>query len=575
MKSWYASVLGSVIWSTSAYGQKAPFPLPKSVLIQSGFDATFVAKGALFIAVLLMGTIILGRIFRVLFRVPSIAGQIMGGIVLGPSLINLPNFSFFIDELRFTDTATKKLYLVVPSDLYVFFIILLSSAFTVAYLLWLAGYETNVRDLAKVGGTAVGAGILGALLPIAMIVLGLKSFYTSDFSIVGMVGIGIIFAATSVSIPVAMLVSSDKMHLKSSQATLGAAVVDDIVAVVILSIFMMGIQSGFFGKLKCIGSHGGHTGGLFGAILHMILSAVVIISFGYFVIPPLMKKLRELKLPHLIAPVATGLMLFYFAFAELAGGLAGITGAYFAGLFHRMTDKRGTTEKVVAPFVNTILLPIFLGSIGLQIDVRILTKEQWILVLFLLLISIISKLLACFISGALDNCVKEKSEQWSILEMYLFGSSMVARGEVGLVVATILRGSQIITAESYVLCVVVIILTTVAAPIMLSIGFSRMEMLLEKEGDRLYKLKLGKFRLVGTQQMFNIISGYLEAHKKANTRARFSEGRKIIDVEGHDIQVIFSPNEGIIFEGEREKIVQLVSEVKQEVIHELEEMPSR
>jgi len=576
MKAWYAGVVGSALWGANVYGQKGPFPLPKSILVQSGFDAVFVAKGALFISILLMGTILLSRLFKFFFKIPPIAGQIMGGIVLGPSLIDLPAIPLFLDELRFTDTVTKKLYFVVPSDLFVFFILLLSSAFTVAYLLWLAGYETNVRDLAKVGGTAVGGGVLGAVMPIGMIVLGLQYFYEGTFSTVSMIGIGIVFAATSVSIPVAMLVSSGRMHLKSSQATLGAAVVDDIIAVIILSVFMMGIQSGVFGKMKGITTHGGHTGGIFMAIMHMILSGIVIISFGYFVIPPAMKKLQDLKLSHLLAPVATGIMLLYFAFAELAGGLAGITGAYFAGLFHRMTDKRGMTEKVIAPFVNSILLPLFLGSIGLQVNVRILTISQWWLVFFLLFISIVSKLIGCFIAGSLSNLVTKKGKsRWTALEMYIFGSSMVARGEVGLVVATILRGSQIISAESYVLCVVVIILTTVAAPIMLSIGFYWLDKLLEKKGNRLYKVNIGKFKLVGTQQMFNIIGGFLEAHKKTSTRIRFSEGRKIIDVEGHDIQVIFSPNKGISFEGNREKILQLISEIKQEVIHEFEGISSR
>jgi Kef-type K+ transport system membrane component KefB len=572
MKRFWSIGIAAIAWSVNLFGQKNPYLLPKSILVQSGLDSTFVAKCALFIAVLLLGTLLIGKILKIVLKLPVIAGQIVGGIVLGPSLIDLPNHPFFTEPLTFTDEVTQKLFAVIPSDLFVFFVLMLSSAFTVTYLLWLAGYETNVRDLLKVGATAVGAGFFGAVIPILMTVGGMQWLYPAQFSLVTMIGIGIVFAATSVSIPVAMLVSSNKMHLKSSQATLGAAIVDDILAVILLSLFMMAAQSGLLGPCKALVASGHHCS-IGKSLLFLVVCAFVILGFGFLFIPPIMQKLRDWKLVHLIAPIATATMLIYFAFSELVGGLAGITGAYFAGVFQRVSDTRRIAEKVCAPFVNGILLPIFLGSIGLQVDLNILTKEQWVLVGILLILSILSKLIGCGISTGISNLSqRRKTNRWTVAETYLFGSSMVARGEVGLVISTILRGAQVITPDIYVLCVVVIILTTIAAPMMLSLGFYYMDTQQIKQGEKGFSLKLGNFKIIGTQQMFNIIEGRLTAQRNLATTVHFSEGRKIINLEKDNVKIVFAPGKGIFFEGDRTRIMEIISEVKHEALNELEKI---
>lgn len=562
----------SVLWYGIVFAQKDPYTVPQSILLQSGLDTTFVAKCSLFIAILLLGTLFFGKVFKLLFKIPSIAGQILGGIILGPSCINFQKFSFFTEPMRLSDAVSHKLYYVIPSDLFIFFILLLSSVFTVSYLLWLAGYETNVKDLIKVGATAVGAGIFGAIIPIIMIGGGLYWLFPGLYSVPALIGIGLIFAATSVSIPVAMLVSSRKMHLKSSQATLGAAIADDIVAVVLLSFFMMSVQSGLFGSVEGIVFHS-HGCSIGKSLLFMVVSALVIISFGFFLIGPITQKLKNLKYFHLMAPVATGIMFIYFAFAELVGGLAGITGAYFAGVFQRGADKQRVAEKVCAPFVNAILLPLFLGSIGLQVDIHMLSKEQWIVAGFIFIVSIISKLIGCALATGISNfSERRKAYNWSLIETYLFGSSMVARGEVGLVVATILRGSQIISPETYVLCVVVIVLTTVAAPIMLSIGFRIMETCVQGLEGQKYEFDLGTFKVVGTKHMFNIISNRLEKNRGLSTTVQISEGREIIDIEEYEMRVIYSPTSGIRFEGNQIKIEEFMAEIKADVLAEIEEI---
>jgi Kef-type K+ transport system membrane component KefB len=569
----FSCIFGAMVVSPLCAAQKYPYMIPESIFVQASLNTSFVAQFALFLGVLLFGTIAVGQILKITVRMPIIAGQIIGGIVLGPSLLNIANFPAFSHPFVSVDEVSQKLYTLIPSNLYVFFVLLLSAALTVSYLLWLAGYETNLNDLMKVGITALAAGVLGALVPIGFIAGFLYYFFPSVYSSATAVGIGLVFAATSVSIPVAMLVSSNKMHLKSSQATLGAAIVDDIVAVILVSIFMMSVQTGVFGPIKGLSHHAlqsAHHASLWHSLAYMVLSSVIILAFGFFFIPLVLDQLRVRKWFHLMAPAACIFMFFYFAFAELVGGLAGITGAYFAGLFHRTGDKQHIAEKTAAPFVNSILLPLFLGSIGLQVNLNVLTLWEWKIAFAILILAIFSKLIGCYFATWFSNISgRRKKNSWQLIEIYLFGSSMVARGEVGLVIATILRGANLIDKSSYVLCVVVIILTTIATPIMLSAGFSYLD---KDDKKKYYKLNIGKFKVIGTEQMFTIIARILEKNKSLNTTVHFSEGRQIIDLEGQHVKILLSPNKGIIFEGNQGKIKDIVTDLRQAIQLELEKI---
>jgi len=453
---------------------------------------------------LLSGSVIVGKLLKYCLQLPMIAGYIIGGIVLGPSLLNVARWSVFAQQQSMTLHGPDHLAMsVISSDLFTFCIMVISAAFTVSYLLWIAGHETEIQDIVHVGVSALTAGVLGAVLPIAMVaVLMLYGF--SGWSDMQSIALGLIFAATSVSIPVAMLFSYNKMHLRSSKATLGAAVIDDIVAVILVSIFFLAVQSGIFSyKGGAASAH--HGASVTRALGAMGIAFMAIVLFGYCIIPFCIRFLKRLSYGNLIPLIATLIMLGYFAFAEMVGGLAGITGAYFAGLFHRMGDKDHTAEKVIAPFVNALLLPLFLCSIGLTLNLSLLTASDWIVVGLVLTVSIISKMVACWCATGLDNMIMgQRQTRWQAVETYLFGASMVARGEVGLVVATLLYGSQMLNQSQYSIAVVTIVLTTIAAPIMLSLGFTWLERQ-DLGTDRIFTLKLGQFSALGTEYVFALI----------------------------------------------------------------------
>ncbi|HBR70895.1 TPA: hypothetical protein DIC20_02230 [Candidatus Dependentiae bacterium] len=550
----------------------APIQIPQDLMIDVALNPTFIATFTLFIALLLVGTIGIGKLCKRFFNLPIIAGQILGGIVLGPSLLDISHWNIFKLPLALMDHASQQVFVFLSADIFLLFVCAISSAITVAYLLWVAGYETDIKDMMKVGVTATSAGFLGAIMPIIMIVSLAYVFFPS-LSLVMPIGLGLIFSATSVSIPVAMLVAQQKMHLRTSKATLGAAIIDDILAVLFLSLFMVALQTGLLGK--AISLPGVHTASLGVSLGKMVIAFVVLFVVGYKLLPKISEWLQKAQYAHLIAPFALCMMLFYFSFAELFGGLAGITGAYFAGLFHRKGDGRHRAERTLSPFINAILLPLFLGSIGLQVNLQILTLVEWLWVVGLLLIAIFSKLIGTYMAIGLSNLSGRRgNKKWSLLEGYIFGASMVARGEVGLVVATILRGTQLIPDSFYVISVVVIVLTTIATPIMLSIGFSMQEQRKaepkEAHDDEAF---LGNFAVIGNSQMFNIIASLLEHAYHIGTAVSMSEGHRILDLEGKKVRIVLTPERGIYIKGEKGEIEQILTLVSDSLRDELSRMP--
>ncbi len=241
-----------------SYSMSQVRTIPEGLLLHAGMQPTFVATFALFCGVLLFWTIAVGKILKRVFHLPVIAGRILAGIALGPSLLNIASWPIFDSALMLPDYASGHLYSVFTIDLIIFLITVFSSAITISYLMWVAGHETDLRDIASIGFTAVSAGFLGALVPIVMFAAALFYGLGGMWDLLQSLSIGIIFAATSVSIPIAMLFERRKMNLRSSKATLGAAVIDDIIAVIIVSLFFLIVQTGMLGSYSISFASGHH-----------------------------------------------------------------------------------------------------------------------------------------------------------------------------------------------------------------------------------------------------------------------------------------------------------------------------
>lgn len=546
--------------------------IPPTLLFQEVLNQHVLAHCALFFAVLLLWTVVCGKILKLLLGLPTIAGHIIAGIFLGPSLFNIADWTFFAQPLRLVSCDSYTVYSLAGSDLFIAVIFVLSAVLTVPYLLWMAGHETDLHEMIHVGLPAFLGGFFGALLPILFVASFLWVCCGASWSLAQAIGVGLALAATSVSIPVAMLFSYNKMHLKSSKATLGAAVIDDIIAVILLSLFMICINNGLFGNVGTVLlTHGTTDSSIWGALGSIFGVLGLICLLGYALVPASVNVLKKFHVIHLIPPVATIVMLLSFSFVELAGGLAGITGAYFAGLFHRMGDTRHKAQEVISPFVTAILLPLFLGSIGFQINMQLLSWFDWIMVALLLGLAIFSKLLGCLVATSVANIwARQERARWSLIESYLFGSSMVARGEVGLVVTTILYGTHIFTPQHYAIAVVVIVLTTIAAPVMLAFGFKHLQGQLATVSTNRLVLPRSLFPTVGMTRLFHILADGIPCAGGFNAVMHIDEGREVVTIEGEDVKIILCPEEGIVFEGEQVKIKRMLGLVKALLVQEIE-----
>ncbi len=131
--------------------------------------------------------------------------------------------------------------------------------------------------------------------------------------------------------------------------------------------------------------------------------------------------------------------------------------------------------------------------------------------------------------------------------------------------------SRLILPQQYAVAVVVIILTTIAAPIMLAFGFERLRLRPIKE-DQVFALNVGLFPIIGTTQMFNIIVGRLEASGQYRTSVRMSENRKVVNIEGLHVEIILCPEKGILFKGDIAQINEMLALIKRLVIQNIERL---
>ena len=533
------------------------------LLTNGEMSASLAAKFILFLAIVLFTTVLTGKVLKLLFKLPTAAGQIIGGIILGPTLLNLQETPLFMESLTIIDSTTKTIYSIAGSNIFIFFLFLISSTITVGFLLWTAGHETNIQDMAKVGAISSYAGFLGAIVPIIMVSAASYYLFSGTTLLTSSLGIGMIFAATSVSIPISILVGQKKMHLRFSKATMGAAIIDDILAVALFSVFIILMQSGVFGKSICT-SEIGHCISLSESLIRMVLAFALMMLIGKFFIAPTNKWLCKNKLSHLIPPFAIGMMFLYFSGAELIGGLAGITGAYFAGLFHRIGDKKRNAVKALSPYINIYLFPLFLGSVGMRVNLHFLSLQDWIIVIGILFAATASKLIACYISTFVNNLSqKNESQKWSLLETYLFGASMVARGEVGIVIATIFKGTGIIDFHQYMICITVIVLTTIITPIMLNQGLNKLDQILKLRAKKgICTVKIGPFRHIAARQIFTIISSTINLPSPIKSIIQLSEARKVLTLS-NKLKVILDPERGILLQGNENQINDLITALKQ------------
>jgi len=547
-----------------------PHIIPQGLLTLTGPDTAVLASFATFIAVILLWTLVCSRTLKRLLGIPIIAGQLIAGFALGPSGFGITRLSFFAKPFSVVDLQTGAKHIFVSSDLFGFFILLLSSSLTAAYLSWLGGRFTNLKDISRNALTVLGTGIIGSVLSIGTVAFVLYLTHMQNFDLTLALSSGLILASTSIAIPAAVLFSKGKMWLPSSKITLGAAAIDDMVTILLLSLFFAAIRAGNLPAPAGIIIPGYGGGGFAGSLISMAFVIVASSLFGYVVMPRLTKFLAQKHRAHLIpAVVFLGIMLA-FGISEFANVMTGIVGAYFAGLFHRIGTEEHQAEQALSPFVESVLVPLSFGTVGLQIKLHTLSSWNWIIIGLLLLAALGAKMAASLIATALSNITGLGRIYWRLTDSLLLGSMMGARGEAAITIAIILYSSHLLTHHQYAMAMLTIMLTAIASPILLALNLRLHLAPTGKDGE--FHLKLGRFSTIGTSTIFSLIANQIEELDITATPVAFSEGRQVIYLPERDIRMTYHPTKGITLSGNQQQLKHLLKQVREKIIAETEQL---
>jgi Kef-type K+ transport system membrane component KefB len=360
---------------------------------------------------------------------PSVLGELLAGLILGPSVVDFLHLSMFTDE-HLGETVHHL------------------AEIGVLLLMFIAGLGLHLSDLAKSRKVSVLAGTLGVVAPIIM---GFGAARIFDFANETALFIGLVLAATSVSISAQTLMELRVLRSRVGISLLGAAVFDDILVVLGLSIFVAVTA----GNAVTTG-----LGDILLIVLQMGTFLIVASLLGFWLLPTRMtRQIDRLPISEGLTAYAFVALLLYSLAAEVFGNMAGITGAFLAGLIFARSPLKGRIETGISTLAYGVFVPIFFINIGLSTNLRELRTDSALFLGVLVMVAIVSKIAGAGLGGRFGGLTGREALQ--------LGVGMMSRGEVGLIVATVGVDSGIIDKEVFAVLVGIVIVTTLLTPLLL------------------------------------------------------------------------------------------------------------
>lgn len=383
------------------------------------------AKVLFALFIMLIAAKLLAELFERL-KQPAVVGEIMAGVLIGPSVLGLVEPSNILDII---------------------------AEIGVIFLLFNVGLETKPQDVLAVGKHAILVGVLGVILPF------IAGYYISIWwggSTVESLFLGAAMVATSVGITARVLGSLGLLDRESARIILGAAIIDDILGLIILSV-VSGISKG-----------GINYWTLFWTVGLAVVFTVFIATAGAKLMTGLAPKINQL---HMSKPFFNAGLIFCLglSFAAIYIGVAAIIGAFLAGMAMAEATEDNPKMHKLSAGVMEFLVPFFLVNIGMQLNLSIFRDMS--VVLFAAIITI-AAVLTKFIGCGLGAIGKGRREAAQV------GIGMVPRGEVGIVVAQIGLGLAAIGDNYFGAVLFMAIATTLIAPPFIKIFFAE-----DKDGD--------------------------------------------------------------------------------------------
>lgn len=380
----------------------------------------------LYLALILLGTKFFGLLTKKI-QLPQVVGALLAGLILGPACTGIV-----------TETALIKQI----------------AELGVIILMFSAGLETDIKELKKTGLVSFIIALLGVIVPLGA-GWGIASIFNTE-EVSGMsslmlqnIFIGIILTATSVSITVETLKEMGKLSSKSGNAILGAAVIDDILGIIALTI----ITSSAGGK--------GEDGSsiwivLLKIALFFVFAVIAAIAFNFLFNKWSGRSKKDLRRYVIIGFVFCLLMSFS---AEYFFDVADITGAFVAGLALSNGPRSGYLTNRFSTLSYMLLSPVFFASIGLQVVLPHMNTTIIIFSVILLIAAILTKVVGCGVGA--------KICKYSNKDSLRIGVGMISRGEVALIVASKGAAVGLMKDEYFAPIVIVVVVTTIVTPILL------------------------------------------------------------------------------------------------------------
>ena len=370
--------------------------------------------------------IIFAKVFGLLAKkckAPQVVGEIIAGLLIGPSLLGLVQQTEFLSEM---------------------------AEIGVILLMFSAGLETNLKDLLKTGPIALLIACSGVLIPLLGGTLlymafygvapwGSENFYRAVF-------VGVIMTATSVSITVQTLKEMGKLKGKVGTTIMSAAIIDDVIGIIVLT-FVIGFKNPDYQPLQVVLS----------TVLFFIFSLVVgWILYRLF-------QFVDNRYPHTRRiPIAGLALCLIFAYvAERYFGIADITGAYVAGIILcSIRDSEYIAEKMD---INSYMMfgPIFFASIGLKTQIDTVNGNILLFALAFVLVALLTKIIGCGLMGKI--CRFQNRDALKI------GVGMMTRGEVALIVAQKGLSVGMLEPVYFTAVILLIVVSSILTPILLKI----------------------------------------------------------------------------------------------------------
>lgn len=425
-------------------------------------EGTLVLAGVLLSLVIIYFASKLGGEVCSRINLPPVLGELVGGVLVGISAFHLLVFpeSSAVEDSLIINMLQSTAGLPAEAAQSVFAsqseVISLLSELGVIILLFEIGLESDLKELIRVGPIAAVVAVVGVVAPFVAGTLGL--IYIFNTPVVPAVFAGAALTATSIGITAKVLAELGQLSSEEGQIIIGAAVLDDILGIVVLAVVASLVKTG---EIQI------------NNIIYLVVSAAVFligsILLGRLVSPLIVGLVNEMKTRGQV--LLTGLVFaFVLSYIATVINLEGILGAFAAGLILAETDKRKELEEQIIP-VADFFVPIFFVCVGAKTDLSVLNptvpsnREGLIIATFLILVAILGKVITGFtVFGNPD------------LNKLAIGVGMIPRGEVGLVFAGVGSASGALSEATEAAIIVMVIATTFVAPPLLRLVFQEDEL---------------------------------------------------------------------------------------------------